>query len=385
MSELLNYFENQRQPMIELLTELINHESFTGDKARVDELGTFIAGKFDELGASSITRLPQTEVGDNILAKWNEDAPGSPILFLMHMDTVHATGALAERPVRIDGEGRLFGPGSVDMKGGITVAMTALDGLRELGQMPKRPLWALATSDEEIGSPYSEQIIRDLAAQCGLVLVMEPATLNGAVKTWRKGIATYHLAIEGRASHAGGAPKMGINSIIEFAQQALKINELNDSQNGTSAVVTMVDGGSARNVVPAKTSAYVDTRALRQSEMDRVYETMMSLRPILTDAKITVTKEHSRPPMEHNELVKVSLAQAEAIAKKIGLAIHEGGSGGGSDGNFTAAMGIPTLDGLGPQGGGAHSTNEFVLIETMSQRATLVAGIVRDWVMKPVT
>ncbi len=380
MSDLLNFFEKERQTMVDLLTDLIAYETFTAEKAYVDKLGVFMEGQFSGLGASSIQRYPQTAVGDFLLAQWNEDAPGKSILFLIHIDTVWPIGTLKERPVTIDEDGKLFGPGAVDMKGGITIVLTALRGLIELGQMPNRPIQVLMTSDEEVGSIHSESLIKDLANDAGLVLVMEPGTKEGALKTWRKGIASYGITIEGRASHAGNAPEQGINSVIEFAQQALHINELNDLRNGTSVSVTMVNGGSAGNVIPARTEAHVDTRMMTMLEMRRIDKAMNNLQPFIPGAKISVVTKAARGPMEHDDQMKATFAQVKAIGEKLGLTVREDGSGGGSDGNFTAAMGIPTLDGLGPQGDGLHAVHEHVVINSLPKRATLIAGILRDWV-----
>src|SRR5690606_2388933 len=187
--------------------------------------------------------IPVAEVGDMRLAKWNENAPGLPILFLIDIDTVWPIGTLAARPVRIDDEGRLFGPGAIDMKAGIAIVPTAIRGLVEHGELPQRPIWVLMTSDEEVGSIHSKQTIIDTAKQCGLVLVMEPATKDEALKTWRKGIATYEIQVEGRASHAGNAPEQGINATVELAQQIMELNAMNDLRHGTSVSVTMVNGG----------------------------------------------------------------------------------------------------------------------------------------------
>lgn len=376
MSELLQYFKERRQQMVELLIDLVNHETFTQEKDLVDKLGAYIENKFRALGADSIQRYPQTEVGDFLLAKWNENAPGKPILFLIHIDTVWPTGTLAERPPVIDEEGRLFGPGAVDMKGGITIVLTALQGLQETGQMPHRPIYVLMTSDEEVGSTYSEPIIREVAKDAGLVLVMEPATKEGALKTWRKGIATYTLAIEGRPSHAGNAPEQGINSIIEFAQQALEINRLNDLKNGTSVSVTMVKGGSAGNVIPAHTEAYIDTRMMTVKVLEELDVALSNLHSFVPGSKITVKRNHFRPPMERTA---AAYEQAKHIGEALGITVREDGSGGGSDGNFTAAMGIPTLDGLGPQGDGLHALHEHVVINSLPERAALIAGILREW------
>lgn len=379
MSDLLQHFTAQQNVMVNLLTELVNHESFTQDKEQVDSLGDFMEGQFNALGAEVIERHPQTEVGDIVLAKWNPNAPGKPILFLVHIDTVWPTGTLAERPVRIEADGRLYGPGAIDMKGGITIALTALRGLRETGQFPQRPIYLLMTTDEEVGSKYSEDIIKETAQDCGLVLVMEPATKEGALKTWRKGIATYTLSIKGRPSHAGNAPEQGVNSVIEFAQQALAINQLNDLKNGTSVSVTMVNGGSAGNVIPERTEAYIDTRTTTVQTFNELDESLHKLHPFIPGAVVNIRKNHYRPPMERRGEV---FEQARAIGERYGLTVREDGSGGGSDGNFTAAMGIPTLDGLGPQGDGLHALHEHVVISSLPQRAALIAGILKDWQME---
>lgn len=379
MSDLLSYFKSQRQAMIDLLTTLVNYETPTRDKAHVDKLGAFMRGQFEALGASSVTPYPQTEVGDILLAKWNENAPGLPILFLIHIDTVWPLGTLAERPVTIDDEGRLFGPGAIDMKGGITIVLAALRGLVELGEMPQRPIWALMTTDEEVGSIHSRELIVEVAKQCGLVLVMEPATPEGALKTWRKGVATYEITVEGRASHAGNAPEQGINAIVDLAQQIVELNSMNDLRNGTSVSVTMVSGGITMNVIPPHAEARVDVRTLTARAYDEVNARIMSLVPFVPGAKLTVHQHHARGPMERNAQMIAAFEQARSIGQKLGLTVREDGSGGGSDGNLTAYEGITTLDGLGPQGEGLHAVHEHVIINSLPQRAALIAGMLRDW------
>ncbi|MCS6835891.1 MAG: M20 family metallopeptidase [Anaerolineae bacterium] len=376
MSELLQYFNSQKQAMTDLLLELIGYETFTTEKDMVDKLGNYMEAQFRQLGASSVTRYPAREVGDMLLAKWHEDAPGAPILFLIHIDTVWPSGTLAERPPHIDDEGRLFGPGAVDMKGGITIVLSTLRGLQALGRMPKRPIWVLMTSDEEVGSIHSEALIKETAQRCGLVLVMEPATKEGALKTWRKGIATYTLSIEGRPSHAGNAPEQGINAISEFAQQVIEIHKLNDLKNGVSVNVTMVNGGSAGNVIPAHLEAFIDTRMMTVAQQAKL-EAALADRPVfIPGAKVSIKLNHTRPPMERNQ---AAYEQAQRIGAKYGVSVREDGSGGGSDGNFTAALGIPTLDGLGPQGDGLHALHEHVVLNSLPTRCTLVAGILLDW------
>ena len=379
MSDLLTYFQDQRQQMVDLLTTLVNHETFTQSKPDVDRLGAFMRQQFEALGASSITAFPQQHVGDFLLAKWNENAPGQPIMFLIHIDTVWPIGTLAERPVRIDEMGRLFGPGAIDMKGGITIVLSALRGLRERGEMPNRPIWVLMTSDEEVGSIYSQPIIEDMARQCGLVLVMEPATPEEALKTWRKGIATYTVKVEGRASHAGNAPEQGINAITDLAQQILKLNSLNDLKNGTSVSVTMVKGGSATNVIPASAEASVDVRTLSAAAYDAINAQITALEPFVPGAQVSVSLHHARGPMERNAQMIADFEQVRRIGEKLGLTVREDGSGGASDGNFTAYLGVSTLDGLGPQGEGLHAVHEHVVINSLPRRSALIAAMLREW------
>lgn len=378
MPTLSEHFGPQQQAMIELLTRLIRHESFSTDKPRVDALGAVIADEMAARGAD-VTVHPRSEVGDIVQGTWNAGAPGRPLLILTHIDTVWPAGTLEHMPVRSDDEGRLYGPGAVDMKGGITIALHALQGLRDRGELPARPIHFLATSDEEIGSLHSRELIEQTAQGCALVLVMEPPKADGALKMWRKGVMSFRLVVEGRAAHAGNEPEKGINAIIEFAQQALEINSLNDLRNGTSVSVTTVQGGMATNVIPARVECMIDTRMFTIREMERVRDRLMALEPHMPGAKIQVEQRHGRPPMEYNTLAQETFARARDIAEAAGITIRADGAGGGSDGNYTAALGIPTIDGIGAEGDGLHAEHEHVLISSLPRRAALLAALLRDW------
>lgn len=382
MSDLLQYFQSRQDEMVALLTALVNFETPTLDKAHVDQMGAFMEAQFQALGASSVTRIPQTVVGDALLAKWNETAPGKPIMFLIHTDTVWPLGTLAERPVTIDAEGKLFGPGAIDMKGGITVVLSAIKGLTDRGELPQRPIWVLMTTDEEVGSIHCNAAIKEYSAQAGLVLVMEPATKEEALKTWRKGIATYQIDIEGLPSHAGNAPEKGINAISEFAEQVRQLHSWNDLKRGTSVNVTVVNGGSATNVIPAHVTAFVDTRALTMQAFNETYEKMMALEPLTPGAKVNVSMQHGHNPMERNATMIRQYEQCKAIGDRYGVVVREDGSGGASDGNTVAGLGIPVLDGLGPQGDGLHALHEHVVIASLPRRSTLIAGMLKDWVFE---
>lgn len=379
MSDLLTYCRDHAGEMLELLQTLIAYESFTAEKAAVDRLATYLAGQLESLGAA-VERIPRAEVGDILLARWNAGAPGKPITFIGHMDTVWPPGTLAERPIRIE-DGRLYGPGAIDMKAGLAVMLSAIHVLRERGEFPERPIRALLTSDEEIGSVHSREVILDVARQSGLCLIIEPATPQGALKTWRKGVADFRVKVYGRASHAGGAPEAGINAVVELAHQILRLNALNDLPNGTSVSVTVVRGGHATNVIPDYAEAYADVRFLTHAEAERVQRAVSELHPVLPGARLEIIAGDRRPPLERDERMQATFAQAQRIGAGLGLSIIEEGSGGGSDGNFTASVGTPTLDGMGPTGDGLHAAHENVLISSVPEKTALLAAILQQWQM----
>lgn len=379
MNELLDFFAARTEDMVSLLEQLVRLESPTSSKPHVDRLSAHVGALCEALGAAVVVH-PRSETGDLRVAIWNRAAPGRPIMLLAHLDTVWPTGTLDTMPIRREG-GRFYGPGAADMKGGVVVALEAIRGLRDRGEMPQRPVWLFLNTDEETGSGHSRGLIEELAQQAGLVLVMEPATGEEALKVWRKGIARYTVTITGRAAHAGNAPEAGINAIIEAAHQALTLYALNDLPNGTSVSVTRIAGGIAGNVIPPEASLFVDVRFLKASEAQRVDAAVRGLQPALPGAQVAVSGGIDRGPMEHNEQMARTVAQARAIAASIGLELHTGGSGGASDGNFTAALGVPTLDGLGGAGTGLHALHEQVIIDSLPRRAALLARLLCDWEM----
>ncbi len=380
MSDFVKFFEARTPAMLELLEQMVSYESPTADKALVDVFGQFMHQILLDCGAD-IEVFPRETAGDIRLAKWNADAPGKPIMFLTHIDTVWPEGTLTnEVPIKKT-EFALHGPGALDMKGGILVSLEAIRGLIERDEFPNRPVWMLMTTDEEVGSIVSRELIHEVAAQAGLVLVVEPAGEAEAVKTARKGIGRYWVTSKGRASHSGNAPEAGINAVIDNAHQAIKLHDMNDLQGGTSVTVTQFHGGFTVNVVPPSSELYADLRFSVSKEGERVHEAIMALQPVVPGAKLEVRGYIDRPPMERNDQMKVTFQQAKKIATELDLPLTESFSGGGSDGNFTAAMGIPTLDGLGPEGSGMHAVHEHVLIRSLHRRAALMAGILRDWQM----
>ena len=376
-SDLHAYFDGQLDAMVDLLKDLAAIESPTTDKAAVDRMSERVAEELDRLGGD-LKVHPRTAVGDIVEARWNADRPGRPLLFVCHMDTVHPIGAIAQNPIRAE-DGKLRGPGTYDMKSSIVTVIAALHGLREMGIFPDRPFIALMTTDEETGSFDSRELIQERAREAALAMIMEPALPDGSLKTSRKSTANFSVRTYGTAAHAGGAHESGLNAIEEMAHQILALQAMTDYKVGSTVSVGMINGGTARNTVPDFCEAAVDARAMTVDEMARMTTLITSLTPKLPNARVEVDGGFDRPPMERNALMIETFNRAKEIGAKYGLTLREAGSGGGSDGNYTAALGTPTLDGLGPIGDGAHSEREHILIHSLAISATLLAGILLEW------
>ena len=361
--------------MLRLLKRLVEAESPSHNKAGVDNVGTLVSEECRRLGAS-VTLHPQTTVGDLVEARWGEGQDG--ILLLAHMDTVHPIGTLERMPFRED-NGRILGPGVEDMKGGIVVGLTALTALAEMHQTPIRPVIALFTSDEEIGSPTSRPLIEALASQSALVLVLEPAMPDGAIKTWRKGVGDFVLTARGRAVHAGSDHQLGRNAIEELAHQIIVIQNMTNYHQGTTLNVGIIRGGTATNVVPEEAVAEVDLRVMKTGEAERIQAALHALKPFLDGTTIEVSGELNRPPMPFNEMMRATFEKARKIAAGIGMDLKASGTGGASDANFIAPLGIPVLDGLGAVGDGGHSEREFILKNSLPERAEFLATVLREW------
>ncbi len=378
----LDSFTAQTPQLVDLLRQLVEIESPTSDKPAVDRMGQAVVRHLERLGAR-IERAPQAEVGDHIIAHFNfgsqeaaQDQPG--ILLLGHMDTVHPLGTLAHMPC-VERNGRLHGPGVLDMKAGIAISLFTIAYLQEHGLAPNRPVTALFTSDEETGSHTARTLIERLARQAALVLCMEPGMLDGGLKTWRKGVGRFLVTAYGRAAHAGGDHAQGRNAIEELAHHILTIQGLTDYGRGTTLNVGVIHGGSASNVVPEQASMEVDLRVTDPAEAERVEQALRALQPVLEGTRLEVQGELNRPPMPRDARMQVSFERARQIGAALGLELSAGGSGGGSDANFVAPLGVPVLDGLGACGEGLHSEREYVLVNSLPQRAALLAGLLLGW------
>jgi glutamate carboxypeptidase len=368
-------FHERTSGILDLLRQLVEMESPTTDKPHVDAVGQFVAQRASEAGAT-IRPFPQTTAGDHWLAEWGEGADG--LLLLAHLDTVHPLGTLERMPWSVQ-DGRATGPGSIDMKGGVAVALAALGALSGTGLLPSHPIRMLFTSDEETGSRTSRALIEDLARQHRAVFCLEPAMPDGALKTWRKGTGLFILEITGVPSHAGNSPESGVNAIVEMAHQILRLQTLARPEVGTTISTGTIEGGTRTNVVPARCRAKVDIRVLEVTEQARLSQAFQDLRPVLPGAKIAVSGGWNRPPMARTPTMAAAFGRARSIGKGLGLDLQESGTGGGSDANFVAALGLPVLDGLGPLGNGAHSDHEFVMVSSLPERAALLAALLTEW------
>jgi glutamate carboxypeptidase len=361
--------------IVDLLAELVRLESPSRDKPALDAMATLLAGHLRHLGAS-VEIVPNALGGDHVLGRLPHKGDLRPALVLGHFDTVWPLGTLDRMPFRVE-NGRAVGPGVFDMKASLAILLEVIKQLRKNWEFVPRPIWVILTSDEEIGSPTSRALIERLALECAYVLVLEPALANGGLKTARKGVGRFQVEVEGKAAHAGVAPENGRNAIVELAHQILKIQTLQDPAAGTTINAGVIRGGTTANVVPAHASAEIDVRVASQAEESRIASALHSLVPGMEGIQLKTTGSFNRPPMERTAAIAALFEQARQIGRRSGLELTEGSTGGGSDGNFTAALGVPTLDGLGARGGGAHADDEHVLVDSLTERAGLLYGLLR--------
>jgi glutamate carboxypeptidase len=370
---ILAYHQRRHRDWIALLTRIVEHESPTDDKAAVDRLGAFLAGELTGLGAR-VEAMPLAEYGDVVRAELPGTGDGQ-LLLLCHIDTVWPLGELHRRPVTL-ADGKLMGPGVFDMKAGVMYTLAALAALRDLDRPPARRLVLLYTTDEEVGSIRSHPLIEAEARRSRAALVLEPSVPpRGAIKTSRSGVGRYVVKVTGRPSHSGSNPRSGVSAIEELARQTLALHALTDHDLGTTVNVGVFHGGTRPNVVAAEAVAEVDLRVRTVAEAARVEERILGLRPIHPEATVKVTGGMNRPPMERTEAIVALYKRARGLAAELGLDLAEAHTGGGSDGNLTAALGVPTLDGLGGVGDGGHAYHEHVLVDTIPERVALLTHL----------
>lgn len=357
--------------LLERLRTWVELESPSGDEERAVRLAAEITAALTGAGAV-VEEIPAPGWGVHLRAQVaGSDPTLEPLLVLGHLDTVHPVGTLERLPCRIDGA-RMTGPGIYDMKAGLAILTEALLLLREAGASPRRPLVILITCDEEVGSGTSRSLIEETARGTAATLVLEPPLRGGAAKTARKGVGSYTLRVQGRAAHAGVEPERGISAIRELAAQIERIDALAAPALGSTINFGIISGGTAGNVVPAEAAVEIDIRFTTAAEGERMDRALHALEPFLPGAELMLEGGINRPPLERSEGVIALYRQARDLAAEIGIELEEGATGGGSDGCFTAALGIPTLDGLGVDGGGAHSSDEHILVGDLAPRVALL-------------
>jgi glutamate carboxypeptidase len=376
MQSFLHYLKTEQGEMVALLERFVKCESPSYDKAAVDAFGRIVAEEWKRRGAK-VQILRQPKRGNQIRAElWlGKGRPSGQIMVLGHLDTVYPAGTLARMPFRVAG-GRAYGPGTFDMKAGLALALFAVDVLRAAGQRPRKRIVFFWNSDEEIGSATSRAAIEREARRSDAVLVLEPSLGgDGRLKTARKGVGTAEIIVTGRAAHAGINPEAGVNAVHELALQIARLMKMNVPRRGITVQATVIAGGTVSNVVPAQARAEVDIRYTRVSDAPKLDRALHSLRPILKGAQIEVRGGINRPPLERTPAVGALFEKAQSLMREIGVNLREASTGGGSDGNFTAALGVPTLDGVGAVGDDAHSPGEHVVIRALPERAALLAGL----------
>ena len=373
--DFLRHLKPRLPQMLATLERLVRAESPSLEKAPCDLCCTVLQAEWRKRGAT-VERIAQRRRGDQLRITWRAQTPRSSGQFLVlgHYDTVYSSGTLSKMPFRISG-GKAYGPGTFDMKAGLVQALFAFDALRQTKAPLRHTLVFLWTSDEEIGSDVSRKLIEGEARRSDGVFVLEPSFgPKGLLKTARKGVGEAELIVHGRASHAGLAPHEGINAVHELAQLVLRVRDWNDSRRGISVNADIIAGGTRVNVIAERARAVLDLRALRVADMHGIERKLRALRPKHPGARLEVHGGFNRAPLER-KISAALFAKAKSLAAQMGLALGECTAGGGSDGNLTAALGIPTLDGLGAVGDGAHSSHEHVVINTMPARAALLAAL----------
>jgi glutamate carboxypeptidase len=375
---LLDHYTARREAILQSIRELVERETKSREESRLNEIASFISGQLREIGGQ-VELIPQNGYGTHLRARFDfgHDRMEQGVLVVGHLDTVWPVGSLERLPFRVTPEGRAHGPGIFDMKSGVAILVESLRTIVSQRLATKRPVTLLLTCDEEIGSRTSRPLIEEDAKNAAAALILEPPISGGVVKTGRKGIGTFTVRALGRAAHAGLDPEKGVNAIVELAHQTLRLSALNDYGRGVTVSVGLVEGGSALNVVPACASAKVDVRFWTPEDGENLIAAIRGLTPVTAGAKIEVSGGINRPPMPRSEKNIALYEHARALAAELGFELKDEVVGGGSDGNFIAAMGVPTLDGLGVDGAGAHAEHEHIVIDDIPRRAALLTRLMQ--------
>lgn len=352
-----------------LVRAIVEYETPTSDKASVDRLIDYLVDAMSARGMQT-ERLVQAEYGDLLIGRLG-GGEGKPLLVMTHIDTVWPIGTLEHMPWRVEDD-RASGPGIYDMKTSAAMMLTALD-IIESQKIAHRPITWIVNTEEEVGSPVSRPILEQLARESEIVMCLEPPVPpSGALKTERKGVGMFTMEIQGRASHAGADHAAGVSALEELARQIQWLHSLTDYDRGTTVNVGVASGGTKRNVVAASAEALIDLRVSTLAEAERIEPMILNAQPQLDGTSVSVTGGLNRPPMERTTSIVAAFERAKELGALIGQSLLEGSTGGGSDGNFTAAIGVPTLDGLGCIGDGAHADHEHIVVSEIVPRTALI-------------
>ncbi len=370
---ILEYCESNLKPMLRMIQQVVEIESPSNSKPGVDRLARFFGREFRRCGAK-VKLLHHPKAGCAVSAEfWSRQPREKAILLLGHLDTVWEVGTLRRMPFKVRGN-RAFGPGIFDMKAGIIIGLWAIRALKALGIRPSSPIHFFLNSDEETTSSAFREELLTLARRSRAVLVLEPAAAGGALKTARKGVGEFKITVHGRAAHAGVNPAAGVNAILELSRQLLRVDAIAQPQRGLTLSPGKVEGGIRSNVIPEQASAWIDVRVPLQRDGMIIEKKFRNLKPCHPHAHLEVQGGINRPPLERKAAIAL-YQQARVLGRQIGMKLAEASTGGGSDGNFTAALGVPTLDGLGAVGDGAHARHECILIHELPRRVALLAAL----------
>lgn len=377
MNKFLDFFQERQERIVRRIMQLIEIESPSRDESGSRMTANWISDEARKISENfKIERTASEGFGEHLIIRAFETAEAKPILLLGHTDTVHPRGSKEKNPTRLE-DGRLYGCGSFDMKANIVLMLDVLLAFSEFGVAPKNPLTILLSCDEEIGSHSGREIVEREAANAEFCLVCEPSA-NGSVKTARKGTGMFRVKTHGIPAHAGLEPEKGASAILEIAQQIQKVHRLNNPAKGTTVNVCTVAGGTTSNVIPAEAACEIDVRFSSAAEAERVKKALNNLTAFDERVTIEIEGEINRPPMERSKAVVKLFEKARKIAAGFDYELGETQVGGASDGNFVAALGVPVLDGLGVAGAGAHTLDEYILVEDIPKRATLLAKLILE-------
>jgi len=373
----MEIIKQSEESMLELIEKLVNIDSGSYDKEGVDQVGNLLIKQYETLDFV-VERHENKHHGDNLVLQ-HKDARNPKVLIIAHMDTVFPKGTAKERPFSIK-DGRAYGPGVVDMQSSLASVLYAVKALHKANNEAYKNVQIILNSDEEIGSPTSRELIEQLSKDKQYALVMESGRANGAIVSARRGGGGYTLTVKGKASHSGVAPEDGISAVEELAHKIIKLEQLNDHENGVAINVGIINGGAATNMIPDYATAEIDVRITREDQGPIIAQQIKDICATsdVPGTELQLEGDINRPPLELNERNKQLLQIVKEVGSSIGLTIEDVHTGGGSDASFPSALGVATIDGLGPVGGELHNENEYMVIETLTERCNLLAHLIDE-------